>query len=264
MGAFIDLTGQTYGRLTAIERVGTASGGAKWLWQCECGVRVEAVAAHVRHGKRRSCGCLRRETTSELKSVDLVGQEFGRLTVECKRGVNKFRFVEWACRCECGATTAATTHALRSGSKRSCGCLHRETISAIQKAKALPADEKRRRVLANRAAQREKRKTDPAKAMHARISRLHRWALAQVGGVKKSPTLEALGYSAEELVAHIERQFVNGMGWHNMADWQIDHIIPVSEARCENDVVALNQLSNLRPLWAGVNNRKKNRRELLI
>jgi hypothetical protein len=100
--------------------------------------------------------------------------------------------------------------------------------------------------------------------MQARLSRLHRHALAMVGAIKTSPTFEQLGYTAEEFVAHIERQFVKGMGWHNMREWQIDHIIPVSEAKTEQDVVALNQLSNLRPMWADQNNAKKDKRLSLI
>lgn len=264
MGAFIDLTGQSYGRLTAIRRVSTGSAGAVWLWGCQCGNHVEAASAHVRHGRRRSCGCLRRETAGALKAVDLTGKSFSRLSVICRHGTNKFGNVVWDCVCDCGAATRATTQALRGGGKRSCGCLQREAAAATQRAKALPKAEKKKRVLANAARQRLRRKTIPEKAMQARISRLHRWALQRVGGVKKSPTLEALGYTARELVAHIEKQFLPGMGWHNMEDWQIDHVIPVSEARCEDDVIALNQLSNLRPLWSELNNRKNNRRELLI
>ena len=100
--------------------------------------------------------------------------------------------------------------------------------------------------------------------MQARLSRLHRHALSQVGAIKTSPTFEALGYSASEFVAHIERQFAKGMGWHNMSQWQIDHILPISDAKTVEDVAALNQLPNLRPMWAPENNAKKNRRQSLL
>lgn len=137
-------------------------------------------------------------------------------------------------------------------------------MASIQRAKALPEDERRRRHDARRAKVRAVRKASPVRSMQARLSRLHRHALAQVGAIKTSPTFEQLGYTAADFAAHIERQFLPGMGWHNMASWQIDHIIPVSEARTEADVIALNQLSNLRPLWAEENNRKKNKREALV
>jgi hypothetical protein len=85
-----------------------------------------------------------------------------------------------------------------------------------------------------------------------------------VGGIKTSPTFQQLGYSVEEFVTHIERQFERGMGWHNMDEWQIDHIVPSSEAKDIADVIALNQLWNLRPMWAAANNAKKNRRDHLL
>jgi len=100
--------------------------------------------------------------------------------------------------------------------------------------------------------------------MHARLSRLHRHALRQVGAIKTSPTFEQLGYSVEAFVSHMERQFTRGMGWHNMKQWQIDHVVPVNSAKTVADVVALNQLSNLRPMWAKENNAKKARRTSLL
>ena len=156
-----------------------------------------------------------------------------------------------------------TAVSLRKGTK-SCGCLQRERAAELQRYKALPPEQKKANVKANAARQRLKRKTDPIKAMQARLSRLHRHALSQVGAIKTSPTFEALGYSVGEFVAHIERQFTKGMGWHNMDAWQIDHVLPISAAKTVEDVVALNQLSNLRPMWAPENNAKKNRRESLL
>ncbi len=47
-----------------------------------------------------------------------------------------------------------------------------------------------------------------------------------------------------------------------MNQWQIDHIIPASSAKSEDD--ALNQLSKLRPMWAVDNNAKKNSRLSLL
>lgn len=88
--------------------------------------------------------------------------------------------------------------------------------------------------------------------------------MKQVGGIKASPTLETLGYTADDLRRHIERQFCRGMSWGNRAEWQIDHIVPISEARSEADVVRLNQLSNLMPAWAEDNNAKRAQRLTLL
>lgn len=100
--------------------------------------------------------------------------------------------------------------------------------------------------------------------MQARLSRLHRHALSRVGAIKTSKTFEQLGYTVDEFVRHVERQFHSGMGWHNMSEWQVDHIVPASSARNLEDVIALNQLSNLRPMWAEENNKKKNSRTSLL
>jgi hypothetical protein len=128
----------------------------------------------------------------------------------------------------------------------------------------LPPEVKAANRKASAAIQRAKRKSDPIAVMQSRLSRLHRHALSKVCAIKTSPTFESLGYSVADFVSHIERQFLRGMGWHNIKDWQIDHIIPISGAKTVEDVVALNQLSNLRPMWSQENNAKKNKRLNLI
>ncbi len=187
--------------------------------------------------------------------LDRSGHRSGRLVFIRSLGENKHRHQVWEAVCDCGATTTTT----RPNTTKSCGCLQREVMAAIQSAKALPPEERRRRLDANRVRQRARRRSDPLRAMQARLSRLHRHAISQVGGIKSSPTFDELGYSAQTFVQHIERQFVPGMGWGNMSEWQIDHILPMSTAKTVADVVALNQLSNLRPMWAIENNAKKDK-----
>ena len=191
---------------------------------------------------------------------DRSGQRNGRLLFTRHLGVDKHKHNVWEAICDCGATTrTAQPHKTKS-----CGCLQRELSAERQRRKALPPEVKSQRVKESAAKQREKRKASPMAVMQARLSRLHRHALAQVGAIKTSPTFEQLGYTVEAFVTHIEKQFLNGMGWHNMSEWQIDHIVPVAEAKSIDDVVALNQLSNLRPLWAKDNNAKKAKRVSLI
>lgn len=200
------------------------------------------------------------ETGRSHRFKDRTGTRNGRLVFTRTLGEGKYRQHRWEAICDCGNITVTTT----PYATKSCGCLHKEGLAARMSLRKLPEDEKKRRVQENAARQRMKRKTDPLKAMQSRLSRLHRHALAQVNAIKTSPTFEQLGYTAEQFVSHIERQFLKGMGWHNMSEWQIDHIIPVKEAKTEADVVALNQLSNLRPLWADENNRKKAKRQSLL
>lgn len=61
----VDITGQRFGRLVAISRVGTANDGqATWSFQCDCGTTTTKRGKDVRRGKISSCGCLRKELGS--------------------------------------------------------------------------------------------------------------------------------------------------------------------------------------------------------
>lgn len=60
-----DVAGDTFSRLTVIERTANNSRGeAKWLCRCSCGTFVTAVGHHLRAGLTKSCGCLNREAVS--------------------------------------------------------------------------------------------------------------------------------------------------------------------------------------------------------
>jgi hypothetical protein len=91
-----------------------------------------------------------------------------------------------------------------------------------------------------------------------------RRSLRKVNAGKDRRTFDLLGYTPCDLARHMERQFVRGMGWDNFGKWHIDHIVPISTADTKDDVVRLNQLSNLRPLWREANLAKLDKREFLI
>lgn len=57
MPARLDLTGQTYGKLTVLYEVGKRKYQAVWLCQCECGGRKETTTQSLRTGHTKSCGC---------------------------------------------------------------------------------------------------------------------------------------------------------------------------------------------------------------
>ena len=58
---------------------------------------------------------------------NLIGLTYGRLTVKSEAG-RRGRRVLWSCLCECGNKTEATSTALVSGVKKSCGCLAKEVL----------------------------------------------------------------------------------------------------------------------------------------
>lgn len=69
-----------------------------------------------------------------------------------------------------------------------------------------------------------------------------------------------LGYSPEQLMAHLERLFLPGMTWANYGKWHVDHDIPLSAFNFETvhdyDFKRAWSLDNLKPLWADQNLRK--------
>lgn len=77
-----------------------------------------------------------------------------------------------------------------------------------------------------------------------------------------------LGYTADDLRAHLERQFQRGMTWDNYGEWHVDHILPVASFQYETvdspEFLACWALTNLRPLWARDNIVKRHNRTHLI
>jgi len=73
---------------------------------------------------------------------------------------------------------------------------------------------------------------------------------------KKNKTIEIVGCSPEFLKEYLEKKFVDGMSWDNRSQWHIDHIIPLSSAKNEEEIYKLCHYTNLQPLWA-IDNLKK-------
>lgn len=69
---------------------------------------------------------------------------------------------------------------------------------------------------------------------------------------KHNKTIEILGAEPEIIKTYIENQFTEGMSWDNYGfyGWHIDHIIPLSSAKDENEIYKLCHYTNLQPLWA--------------
>lgn len=82
------------------------------------------------------------------------------------------------------------------------------------------------------------------------------------------PWEKLVGYTVEDLMAHLEKQFVDGMSWRNMGMWHVDHIVPKSlfeyTSPDDTEFKAAWSLTNLRPLWAEENLSKHARRTHLI
>ena len=90
---------------------------------------------------------------------------------------------------------------------------------------------------------------------------------------KESKTNEILGCTYQEFKSYLENQFQSWMNWDNYGNpkdgiyklnktWDIDHIIPISSAKTEEEIIKLNHYTNLQPLCSKVNRDiKKNKIE---
>lgn len=115
-----DLSGQTFGRLTAIRRVPAPEGSdgrVRWLCKCTCGNECVVLAVNLKSGHTTSCGC------RKLRN-DLAGQHIGMLTVLersdkfATRGARRVQL--WKCRCDCGNITYKATDTLTNSQENSC------------------------------------------------------------------------------------------------------------------------------------------------
>ena len=120
-----DLTGQKFGKLTAIERVNNEG---YWKWQCECGKQKIIKADSVKSGRTRSCGCL----NGKNQLVIPEGSKYGKLTVIKKVGRNKHNYIMYECKCDCGNTVIVKGSSLHGGTTQSCGCVATEHIKKMQ------------------------------------------------------------------------------------------------------------------------------------
>lgn len=93
------------------------------------------------------------------------------------------------------------------------------------------------------------------------IRKLILYSLKNKSFVKLKRTEDILGCTFEELKQHLELQFEPWMNWENKGgipkerntNWDIDHIIPISSAQSEEDIIKLNHYTNLRPLCSYYN-----------
>ena len=107
----------------------------------------------------------------------------------------------------------------------------------------------------------ERRLNDPLFRLITNVRNLIYNSFYYNGYSKNSKTEELLGCSFEELKEYLESKFEPWMNWDNRGlysgefnyGWDIDHIIPISSANNEGDLIKLNHFSNLQPLCSKVN-----------
>jgi len=116
-------------------------------------------------------------------------------------------------------------------------------------------------IVKRREYQRKRYQEDPAFRLANIVSATVRHALA--GRQKTKKTFEALPYTLEQLMQHLESQFEDWMTWDNHGKWHIDHIYPQSKLPYDSldhpNFQKCWALENLRPLEARENIIKSNK-----
>lgn len=104
-------------------------------------------------------------------------------------------------------------------------------------------------------------KTNSFYRLKHNIGNLIRHALKTNNFKKNTKTINILGCNYNEFKNHLELKFESWMNWDNYGlyngelnyGWDVDHIIPISEAKTEEGILKLNHYTNLQPLCSYVN-----------
>ena len=153
-------------------------------------------------------------------------------------------------------------------------------LEAARRHRATPEQKQKRREYLNRPEVKErvnklrreryaqKYKSDPRFQIDARMRCLIRRSVST--GKNNKSWRDMVDFSIEEFMAHMERQFTEGMSWDEFrkGSIHIDHIVPVSDFKIkdsgDSEFRACWTLANLRPMWASENNKKRAKRVFLL
>jgi len=98
-----------------------------------------------------------------------------------------------------------------------------------------------------------RRRTDPSFRLKCNTRTAVYTCLKEANVAKYRSTFQLLGYTIEELMQHLEKQFTDGMTWDNYGQWHVDHIRPMSSFNFTSpddpEFKECWALNNLQPLW---------------
>jgi hypothetical protein len=80
-----DLTGQTFGDLTAVRRIGSDdAGNSIWEWRCVCGNLPKIKSHPVKRGHNLSCGCRLKRVSHNFKLENAWSEDRTARCANCK------------------------------------------------------------------------------------------------------------------------------------------------------------------------------------
>lgn len=130
MSKFIDLTGQTFGRLTVVSRAENSKNkAARWNCNCSCGNVIKTTGNALKRKKKptKSCGCYNKDRIRSTRKC-LLGETRNWLTI---KSLNKREngATYWDALCKCGNQTLVRQNDFISGRRISCGCAQAINVS---------------------------------------------------------------------------------------------------------------------------------------
>jgi hypothetical protein len=205
--------------------------------QCICGKICEKELRFIVSGKIKSC--------SHKCALDLKRPEFSEELV-----IEKYKEFK---------TVKDTARFFMRGDTSISKILKDNNVKLYEGRRKDP--EVVRKQLVNKVLNYRKRrlKRDPLYKSILRIRSLIGQIFIRMNYTKKSICTEILGIDWKGFQLHIESKFKEGMTWENYGEWEYDHIIPVSFAKNEEEVIKLNHYSNFQPLWKEENKIKSNK-----
>lgn len=86
----LDLVGKRFGRLLVVAREPSKHNRTRWLCVCDCDTQVITSGKNLRDGKKKSCGCLRREMqTISAENTSNGSSQFRRACAQYKANAEK-------------------------------------------------------------------------------------------------------------------------------------------------------------------------------
>lgn len=126
------LVGQTFGELTVLEMIYDISKSGKHVTyckcQCSCGNTTITSRDLLLTKGLHSCGCAKRKAMQSL-STDVIGKNFGRLTVLAEDATTTPHML--TCLCECGNIITERKSQITTCKTQSCGCYKLDRTSEI-------------------------------------------------------------------------------------------------------------------------------------
>jgi hypothetical protein len=111
--------------------------------------------------------------------------------------------------------------------------------------------------------ERNRKASDPLYKLVANFRTAIYQVLKESNVEKNGHYFDILGYTPEELINHLEKQFTEGMTWENYGEFHIDHKLPISSFNIkeigDEEFMKCWSLDNLQPMWGEENIRKSNK-----